>query len=189
MSDSENRDMGTDGLDQFDRLIDEAHRPEQFDWHDPDSDAQEATQMVSVLRFQVGAQRYAVPSEYVREIVSDLPITPVPGAPNHVHGVSVFRRQVLGILNLGQWLDPAARREVAQQGRIVIVEADAYTVGIEADVVSGMDEWPVEDVDRAAIPDSINARIRRYAAGIQVRRDEATVLLDVSKLLSDAAVQ
>lgn len=188
MSDSDEKDLGFGGLDPFDALIAEADRPKEFDWHDEDSDAREVTQTVSVLRFQVGERLYAVPSEYVREIVSGLRVTPVPGAPNHVHGVSVFRRQVLGILNLGQWLDPAVQRGEFKEGRTVIVEADSYTVGIEADVVSGMDEWPLEDVDRSAIPDSINARTRRYALGIQLHRDEATVLLDVSKLLSDAAV-
>lgn len=189
MSDSEEKDWGSGGSSQFDALIEETNRAERFDWHDEDSDVQEVVQLVSVLRFQVAGRHYAVPSEYVREIVSDLRITPVPGAPNHVHGVAVFRRQVLGILNLGQWLDPAVQKREVEQGRIVIVEADSYTVGVEADVVSGMDEWPLEDVDRGAIPDAINTRTRRYAAGIQLHRDEATVLLDVPKLLNDAAVQ
>ncbi|AWV91180.1 chemotaxis protein CheW [Bradymonas sediminis] len=189
MSYSDEKNLGLGGLDEFDALIEEAHRPDRFDWDDADSEDVAAVQLVSVLRFQVGDFLYAVPSEYVREIVSDLRVTPVPGAPSHVRGVTVYRRQVLGILNLGKWLDPAQRRGEQHQGRIVIVEADSYTVGIEADVVSGMDEWPLEDVDRGAIPDSINARTRRYAAGIQINRDKATVLLDVSKLLSDAAVQ
>lgn len=189
MSESDEKDEGLGNLSPLDALIASAKRPEEFDWHVEDSEVQDVVQMVSVLRFQVGERLFAVPSEYVREIVSGLRVTPVPGAPNHVHGVSVFRRQVLGILNLGQWLDPAAQRAEFKEGRTVIVEAGSYTVGIEADVVSGMDEWPIEEVDRSAIPDSINARTRRYAAGIQLQRDEATVLLDVSKLLSDAAVQ
>jgi purine-binding chemotaxis protein CheW len=189
MSDSNERNFAGDGLSGFDGLIDEAKRPGGFDWEDDADDEQEVARVISVLRFQVGDRLYAVPSEYVREIVSDLRVTAVPGAPNHVRGVAVFRRQVLGVLNLGQWLDPVANRSALDQGRIVIVEAGAYTVGIEADVVSGMDEWSDEVLDRGRIPESINTRTRRYAAGIRLDRNEATVLLDVPKLLDDAAVQ
>lgn len=183
MSDSNEHDFGFEGL------IDAAVSGEGFDWDAGDSEADDSQELVSVLRFRVGDSRFAVPTEYVREIITDLSVTPVPGAPKHVRGVAVLRRQVLGVLDLHQWLDPVAQQNRAGSGRIVIVEVGPYTVGIEASEVTGMDEWPAQVLDRSRIPDSINSRTRRYAAGIRLSEREASVLLDVPKLLDDAAVQ
>ncbi len=182
----------SDSSDQkfnFDGLIGAASADDGFDWDADPSEADVSEETVSVLRFRVGDRRFAVPTEYVREIVSELEVTPVPGAPKHVRGVSVLRRQVIGVLNLYQWLDPVAEVDVVDSNRVVIVEAGPYTVGIETTEVTGMDDWPEQVLDRSRIPESINTRTRRYAAGIRLSEAEACVLLDVPKLLDDAAVQ
>ncbi|QDG51001.1 chemotaxis protein CheW [Persicimonas caeni] len=182
----------SDSIDQkldFDGLIGAAEAGDGFDWETDDSEAGVSEKTVSVLRFRIGERRFAVPTEFVREIVSELDVTPVPGAPKHVRGVSVLRRQVIGVLDLHRWLDPVAEVAAVEASRVVIVEAGPYTVGIETNEVTGMDEWPEQVLDRSRIPDSINSRTRRYAAGIRLSEDEACVLLDVPKLLDDAAVQ
>jgi purine-binding chemotaxis protein CheW len=183
MSDSNEQYPGFDGL------IDAASSSDGFNWEEEASESADSQAGISVLRFTVGDRQFAVPSEYVREIVSELYVTPVPGAPKHVRGVGVLRRQVIGVLNLYQWLDPVADRDEIDTSRVVIVEAGAYMVGIETTEVTGMDEWPEQVLDRSRIPESINARTRRYAAGMRLNDGEATVLLDVPKLLDDAAVQ
>jgi purine-binding chemotaxis protein CheW len=173
----------------FDGLIDAASTDDGFDWEEEASEVDDSQSAVSVLCFAVGDRQFAVPTEYVREIVSEIDVTPVPGAPKHVRGVGVLRRQVIGVLNLYQWLDPVAERDEIDTSRVVIVETGPYMVGIETTEVTGMDEWPEQVLDRSRIPESINARTRRYAAGMRLSGDEATVLLDVPKLLDDAAVQ
>lgn len=181
----------SDSFDQkldFDGLIGAAEAGSGFDW-EADASETETQTSVPVLRFRVGERRFAVPTEFVREIVSELDVTPVPGAPKHVRGVSVLRRQVIGVLDLHRWLDPVAEGAQVESNRVVIVEAGPYTVGIETSEVTGMDEWPEQVLDRSRIPDSINSRTRRYASGIRLSEDEACVLLDVPKLLDDAAVQ
>ncbi len=183
MSDSSDQDLGFDGL------IGAASAADGFDWEEEASDADVSEQIVAVLRFAVGEREFAVPTEYVVEIVSDLNITRVPGAPKHIRGVGVLRRQVIGVLDLNQWLDPVAQSEIEEFSRVVIVEAGAYTVGIEVAEVTGLDDWPEQVLDRSRIPDSINTRTRRYAAGIRLSEDDATVLLNVPRLLDDAAVQ
>lgn len=161
-----------------------------FDWQDDDEPAEESAETVAVLQFVVGETSFAVACEYVREITAEWTVTPVPGAPKHIRGVGVLRRRVIGVLDLIQWLDPVAEVEPGEDdGRIVIVEAGDYTVGVWADEVIGMDEWPEQVFDKSRVPDSINTRTRRYAAGIRLSDDEATVLLDVPKLLDDAAAQ
>lgn len=172
----------------FDGLIGLAEEEEEeFDWEAEEAEAEEET--VTVLRFSVGDRLFAVRGETVREITSDLEVTPVPGAPKHVRGVGVIRRRVVGVLNLYEWLDPVAERGDVDTHRIIVLEADPFVVGIEATDVSGIDEWPESSLDRSAIPETIGARTRRYALGVQLVEDDAIVLLDAPRLLQDAAVQ
>ena len=171
----------------FDGLIGLAEEEEDFDWDAEEADTDEDT--VTVLRFSVRDRLFAVLGETVREITSDLDVTPVPGAPKHIRGVGVIRRRVVGVLNLYQWLDPVAEREDVHTHRIIIVETDPFVVGIEATDVSGIDEWPESALDQSKIPETIGARTRRYALGVQLVEDDAIVLLDAPRLLQDAAVQ
>ena len=183
MTDSSDDKTGFDGLIG---LSEEAS--DGFDW-----DAEEAAQVdedtITVVRFQVGDRLFAISGEAVQEITSDLDVTPVPGAPKHIRGVSVIRRRVIGVLNLYQWLDPVAERDDVNTQRILVVEASPFMVGFEATDVSGIEEWPESTEDRSKIPETIGARTRRYAKGVRMVDEQAVVLLDVHRLLEDAAVQ
>ncbi|MGM0554753.1 MAG: chemotaxis protein CheW [Myxococcota bacterium] len=159
-----------------------------FDWDAEDS-AQVDDETITVVRFRVGDRLFGIMGEAVREITTDLDVTPVPGAPKHIRGVSVIRRRVIGVLNLYQWLDPVAERDDVNTQRIIVVESNPYMVGFEATDVSGIEEWPASADDRGKIPETIGARTRRYAKGVRMVDGEAVVLLDVPRLLEDAAVQ
>lgn len=171
----------------FDILLEGDAGSEAFDWED-EPEAVELEQTVDVLRFAIGDQQFAVGGEYVREIVAEQKLTPVPGAPQHVRGVCVLRRQVVGVISLAEWLDPVREQEAGPTARIIIIEADPYQVGIEATEVRGLETWPAGEFDRSQIPDSINARTRRYALGVRMHGGQAVVLLDVARLIDDAAV-
>lgn len=183
MSESNERDLGFDGL------LEAADADDAFDWEQQAEQEEPEEATISVLRFVVGEREFAVRSEVVREIVSELNVTRVPGAPKHIGGVGVLRRQVIGVLDLNQWLDPVAESGIEEAARVIIVEAGGYTVGIEVNAVAGLDDWPEKVLDKSRIPGSINTRTRRYAAGVRLSDDEAVVLLDAPRLLDDAAVQ
>jgi purine-binding chemotaxis protein CheW len=183
MADSNDDKTGFDGLIG---LADDVS--EGFDW-DADDAAQVDEDRITVVRFRVGDRLFALLGESVQEITTDLDVTPVPGAPKHIRGVSVIRRRVIGVLNLYQWLDPVAERDDVNTQRILVVESSPFMVGFEATDVSGIEEWPASAEDRSKIPETIGARTRRYARGVRMIDDEAVVLLDVHRLLEDAAVQ
>lgn len=183
MDDSSDKKTGFDGL-----LGLSEQKSEGFEWDDEDA-SRDDEQTITVVRFRVGDRRFAVRGESVREITTDLEVTRVPGAPKHIRGVGVIRRRVIGVLNLYQWLDPVAERDDVNTQRIIVVESSPYMVGFEATDVSGIEEWPASSEDRGKIPETIGARTRRYARAVRLIDDQAVVLLDVSRLLEDAAVQ
>lgn len=85
-----------------------------------------------VLLFEVGGQRYALPTADVRELVRAVAITPLPGAPPVIEGVVNVRGQVMPVLDVRarfalppKPLDPSDIFVVASAGpRGVILRVD-----------------------------------------------------------------
>lgn len=88
-----------------------------------------------VLVFEVGGQRYALPTADVCELVRAVAITPVPGAPAVIEGVVDVRGRVLPVLDVrarfrlpAKALDPSDHFIVASAGtRGVILRVDRAT--------------------------------------------------------------
>ena len=88
-----------------------------------------------VLVFEVGGQRYGLPSVDVRELVRAVAITPLPNAPAVIEGVVNVRGRVLPVLDIrarfrlpAKPLDPSDHFIVASAGpRGVILRVDRAT--------------------------------------------------------------
>jgi len=106
-----------------------------------------------VLIFELGSQRYGLPTADVRELVRAVTITPLPDAPALVEGVVNVRGRVLPVLDIrarfhlpAKALDPSDHFIVASAGpRGVILRVDRAThiaLVDEASVQSARDLGP-----------------------------------------------
>ena len=94
-------------------------------------------QAKNLVSFLVGAVRYAVEIQLVREIVNPLPMVPLPHAPEEVIGVADHRGNVLPIVDLRVrfglgHVAPTRRTKwiivrVAQSEQVVALVVDAVT--------------------------------------------------------------
>jgi len=90
---------------------------------------------LEVLVFEVGGQRYGLPTADVRELVRAVAITPLPNAPTVIEGVVNVRGHVLPVLDIrarfrlsAKSLDPSDHFIVASAGpRGVILRVDRAT--------------------------------------------------------------
>ena len=115
-------------------------------------------------------------------------MTPLPGAPEYIEGIVVHRRQVIGLLDLEVWFG-RSKRVRASNDRILIIEEGALVAGIACDATTRMEVWPASILD-APVPDSIPAHVRPYVLALRDDKEQGTVLLlDVKRLLEDAAVK
>jgi purine-binding chemotaxis protein CheW len=88
-----------------------------------------------VLVFEVGGQKYGLPTVDVRELVRAVAITPLPGAPALIEGIVNVRGRVVPVLNVrarfglpAKPLDPSDHFIVASAGpRGVILRVDRAT--------------------------------------------------------------
>jgi purine-binding chemotaxis protein CheW len=141
--------------------------------------ATEARGQLAMARFQLGAEHYALELPYLREVAQLTSITPVPGAPDFVMGVTNLRGEILSVFDLRKLLGvkPTGLSDMA---RLLVLGRERAELGILADAVS-----EVALLDPGALappPETVSARGRRYLRG--VTRD-ALIALDGAALLDD----
>ncbi len=162
-------------------------------WGSDEESAGSSEARIPLLRFRVEGDAFAVEAAHVREIVGRVSLTALPGAPAHIRGIMVLRRQVVGVLDLGRFLKLDRLDATVAIGpsaaRIVILETALFTVGIYVDQVEGLDSWPQSAVQAHDVPESISKRTRSFARAARFEDESLTILLNIEKLLDDAAVR
>ena len=135
--------------------------------------------VLSVVVFTLGAERYALEARWLREILRTAEVTPVPGLPDYLVGVANLRGEILAVVDPRRLFGIDAADAAARPRVIVIGEAFAE-FGLLADEVDEVTAIPSADVDPASL--SAAGPGRELIRGIT--RD-AVVVLDAAALLSD----
>jgi purine-binding chemotaxis protein CheW len=118
----------------------------------------------SIIVFRVGEWRYAVSSADVQEVLPDLPMTPVPGAPAAVMGVIQVRGEIRPVYNILAQL--GVEGAPSTDGPVLLVRTGQVTVGIKASAVD----------ESRAIGAHANVSVLESAAVAWVTEDFVSVL-------------
>ncbi|GHG73775.1 chemotaxis protein CheW [Comamonas sp. JC664] len=104
---------------------------------------EERQEVLSVLAFTVGGERYAVRIEHVDHVLEARGIASLPGAPRHVLGALVSRSRVVPVLDLRQLLGLEGGG-MSDLSKVVVVEAgdSEEGFGLAAESVEGRKELP-----------------------------------------------
>ena len=138
-----------------------------------------ADEWIEVLEFILAHERYAVASEYVREVYPLEDITPLPCTPVFVLGIVNVRGEILSVIDLKKFFD-LPEKGLTDLNKVIVLESKDRVFGILADAISG-----VSRIQRAGIQPSLPTLtgIREdYLHGVTAER---VVVLDAEKLLSD----
>ena len=104
-------------------------------------------QLLSVLAFQVGGERYAVPLAAVDHVLEARGLCPLPGAPRQVLGALVSRSRVVAVLDLRQLLGLEGGG-MSDLTRVVVVDVGEEAFGLAAELVDGRLELPIVELMR-----------------------------------------
>lgn len=135
----------------------------------------------SALVFDRAAERYALDMRYVLAVVGTGPITPVPGAPVPLLGVTNLRGEVVAVFDLPRVLAVSAP-EPGRDGRLVVLGEHGTEFAVFADAVLGIEMLDEDGLDGAA-------GTRTSLPAIPLVRgvtESAVVVLDGAALLADA---
>ncbi len=133
-----------------------------------------------LVAFQLGAEKYGVDINHIREIIPLQAITTVPGVPGYVRGITNLRGRVITVLDLRVKLGLPATPPTASTC-IVIVEHAAEPLGLIVDDVSEVLQVDEEAIDHPSrVVSSLNSD---HMTGVARFGDELLVILDLEAVL------
>jgi purine-binding chemotaxis protein CheW len=143
----------------------------------PIDEAPAPGEMLELVAFALGRERYAIESRFVREVSRLLDLTPVPGAPALVRGVTHLRGEILAVVDLRR-LFRAGDPGVTDLSRLIVLGAGEPELGILADEVHALEHLAAGEVRSPPEPAGLG---RAYLRGVT---REALVVLDGDALLA-----
>jgi purine-binding chemotaxis protein CheW len=133
---------------------------------------------LQVVQFRLAHEHYGIEVKYVREVCPLKDLTPLPGTPAFILGLTNVRGQVLSIIDVKKLFD-LPDKGLTDLDKVMILQARGTEMGVLADAVLGVEPVAVQEI-QPSLPTLTGVR-ERYLQG--VTRD-SVVLLDAEKLLS-----
>ena len=132
------------------------------------------------LSFTINDEDYAVPIEYVTEIVRHVQVTPVPDFPSYLDGITNLRGRIVPIMNLRKRLGlPVV--EFTDKTCTMILNIKNHDIGIIVDSVAEVLSIPVENISEP--PMGENA-VTAYVGGIAKINDKIKLVLDCEAVVA-----
>jgi purine-binding chemotaxis protein CheW len=141
---------------------------------------------MKIIIFVIGDLRYAVEMGHIDEVVRNPSITPIPGLPNWVLGVTNLHGDIVSVVNLARFLDietSAHRKDVS----MVVARAADQRIGLVVDDTEVIYTFPAEQV--ISPPFKVPTQLVDYLRGAVERQDEFIRLLDCEHLLLSPHMQ
>lgn len=134
------------------------------------------------VTFMLDGEKYGINVMQVREVLRDIEIAPVPGAPGYVLGIINLRGNVVTVVDTRSRFGLSSV-EANAESRIIIIENNEQTLGLLVDSIA-----EVADILKSQIeltPNVGNDDSSKYIQGVHSRDGELLILVSVDKVLND----
>ena len=132
-----------------------------------------------IVVFTMEGQRYGLPLSAVKRVVRMVNITPLPQAPDIVHGVVNVQGQVVPVINMRKRFSlPERIPDLSDQ--LIIADTMARPVAIVADAVNDVMSFPAEQI----IPSENILPEVKYVEGVLKLRDGLILIHNLDQCLS-----
>lgn len=102
----------------------------------PPDEADEQITYPEILRFSLGYVEYAIEMQYVREVILTGDITPVPGIPPFITGISVVRGRIISLVDLRKFFR-MPETGLTDFNRVIILSDGRMIFGLLVDRIRG----------------------------------------------------
>ncbi|MBF0236999.1 MAG: chemotaxis protein CheW [SAR324 cluster bacterium] len=159
-------------------------RDELNDIEDETSEEETHSEIISILKFKVGEETFAVRVLEINEITTIQKMVRVPKAPPFVKGVINLRGDVITIIEMATFFGNQPL-PVSEKTRIIIIEVNDQKAGFQVDQILGIDHVPYHLFEK---PVGINRQYNEFVEGIgrTSEKGEIVILIDTPETLSQA---
>ena len=134
---------------------------------------------LDVLEFRLGAERYAVETRHVTEVLALGMLTPLPCTPPFVAGIVNVRGRIMMVLNLKKFFG-LPDCGLTDLHRIMRLQADGMEMGLLADASTGMRRIALDQLH--APPATLSGIRADYLRGVT---SDLLIVLDMARILAD----
>jgi purine-binding chemotaxis protein CheW len=144
-----------------------------------ESAASDASDYVEVLEFGLADETYAFELAYVREIGALVELTPLPGVPAFVMGITCMHGHIIAVVDLRKIIG-LPERGLRNSRQVIVLQSDDMEFGILGERVIG-----VRRLSLAGMQTSLPTLTDMRAAYLKGIAADGTVLLSAARLLAD----
>lgn len=138
--------------------------------------------LIRWVTFHLGQELYGVVVKKVREILRINNISPVPGAPDHIIGITNIRGSVISVID-GRRRINLTPTEHTDLSRMVVMESDDDIVAVVVDKVVDIIDLPESLIDSS--PRLNKGSGSQYISGVIAHSDELIIILDSERFITD----
>lgn len=142
-----------------------------------------ARESIDVVEFMLASEIYAVESTFVREVYSLRELTPLPGAPPFLLGMTNVRGQIVSVVDLKIFFDLPSKNGLSDLNKLVLLRQGEMEMGILADVVLGARSIAVDGLQPSLA--TLTGARAEYLRGITKGR---VIVLDAFKIMNDKRI-
>jgi len=146
-------------------------------------DSQEDTGQFQCVTFTLENEIYGINVMQVQEVLREIEVAPVPGAPHYVLGIINLRGNVVSVIDARTRFG-LPTKESDDMTRIIVIEVQQQIIGILVDSVAEVVDIKRSEVDSA--PNVGNSESSKYIDGVVSRGDMLLILVDLNKLLTES---
>ena len=135
---------------------------------------------MQIVNFTVDEVNYGVPVDQVREVRDMQLVTPVPGAPEYVEGVTNLRGQIIAVIDLRKRL--GLDTGTAANEKIMIIDLEKTAVGVVVDAVTEVSTIKEDDIQKNIEAMSLG----EFVLGVGKQADRLSLILDIAKIVRNS---
>jgi len=144
--------------------------------------AAQAGMFLEIIEFCLAYETYGIEAMVVREIHPLRALTPLPGVPSFVLGITNVRGQIFSVVDLKKFFN-LPDNGLGELNKMIIIRNSRMEFGILADAILGTRSVPLGAIQ--APPATVTGIGAEYIRGVT---GERTIILDAEKILDDERI-
>lgn len=134
---------------------------------------------MQIVNFTIGEVNYGVPVEQVREVRDMQTVTPVPGSPAFVEGVTNLRGQIITVMDLRKRLNLPDKGDSNE--KIIIIDLGKQAIGVVVDSVTEVSTIRGPDIEKNS---EVTTTLDESILGVGKQGNHLTIILDIAKTIT-----
>ena len=147
------------------------------------SDTPAGSGPLQCVTFTLESETYGINVMQVQEVLREVEVAPVPGAPHYVIGIINLRGNVVSVID-ARIRFGLSTKDSDDMSRIIVIEVQHQIIGILVDSVAEVVDVDPSEIDTA--PNVGNEETSKYIDGVVSRGEKLLILVDLNKLLSQS---